>query len=114
MTISQNHALVCIEDLQVKKMSKSAKGNSEQPGRNVRQKCDLNRSIFDQGWAEFRRQLAHRRAAAEHEPDVPVRQPCIGEESANTSNIFVCRVRLRQSRRCGWRDQCFRAGDTAC
>ena len=34
-TISQNHALVCIEDLQVKNMSKSSKGNSEQPGKKV-------------------------------------------------------------------------------
>jgi putative transposase len=59
-TISQNHALVCIEDLQVKNMSKSAKGNSKQPGRNVRQKCGLNRSILDQGWAEFRRQLQYK------------------------------------------------------
>src|SRR5690606_32954168 len=32
-TISQNHALVCIEDLQVGNMSRSAKGTLEQPGR---------------------------------------------------------------------------------
>ncbi|MNV37141.1 putative transposase [compost metagenome] len=59
-TISQNHALVCIEDLQVKNMSRSAKGNSEQPGKRVRQKAGLNRCILDQGWAEFRRQLAYK------------------------------------------------------
>jgi putative transposase len=35
--ISQNHALVCIEDLQVRNMSRSAKGNREQPGKRVRQ-----------------------------------------------------------------------------
>ncbi len=34
--ISQNHAMVCIEDLQVRNMSKSAAGTTEQPGRNVR------------------------------------------------------------------------------
>lgn len=59
-TISQNHALVCIEDLQVRNMSKSAKGNSEQPGKKVRQKSGLNRSILDQGWGEFRRQLEYK------------------------------------------------------
>jgi putative transposase len=48
-TISQNHALVCIEDLQVRNMSKSSKGNSEQPGKMVKQKSGLNRSILDQG-----------------------------------------------------------------
>jgi putative transposase len=59
-TISQNHALVCIEDLQVRNMSRSSKGNSEQHGKNVRQKSGLNRSILDQGWGEFRRQLDYK------------------------------------------------------
>ncbi|OBV40403.1 putative transposase [Janthinobacterium psychrotolerans] len=36
-TISQNHALVCIEDLQVRNMPRSSKGNSEQHGKKVRQ-----------------------------------------------------------------------------
>lgn len=60
--ISQNHAMVCIEDLQVRNMSKSAAGTSEQPGRNVRAKSGLNRSILDQGWFEFRRQLDYKLA----------------------------------------------------
>ncbi len=59
-TISQNHALVCIEDLQVRNMSKSSKGNGEQPGKMVKQKSGLNRAILDQGWGEFRRQLDYK------------------------------------------------------
>jgi putative transposase len=59
-TISQNHALVCIEDLQVRNMSRSSKGNSEQHGKRVRQKSGLNRAILDQGWGEFRRQLEYK------------------------------------------------------
>jgi putative transposase len=59
-TISQNHALVCIEDLQVRNMSKSSKGNSERHGKMVRQKSGLNRAILDQGWGEFRRQLEYK------------------------------------------------------
>jgi putative transposase len=59
-TISQNHALVCIEDLQVRNMSRSAKGSVETPGKKVAQKSGLNRSILDQGWGEFRRQLAYK------------------------------------------------------
>ena len=59
-TISQNHAFVCIEDLKVKNMSRSAKGNREQPGKKVAQKSGLNRSILDQGWGEFRRQLEYK------------------------------------------------------
>ena len=61
-TISQNHALVCIEDLQVRNMSRSSKGNSEQHGKKVRQKSGLNRAILDQGWGEFRRQLGDKAA----------------------------------------------------
>jgi len=59
-TISQNHALVCIEDLQVRNMSKSSKGNSEQHGKMVKQKSGLNRAMLDQGWGEFRRQLDYK------------------------------------------------------
>ena len=58
--ISQNHAMVCIEDLQVRNMSRSAAGTTEAPGRNVRAKSGLNKSILDQGWAEFRRQLDYK------------------------------------------------------
>jgi putative transposase len=59
-TICNNHALVCIEDLQVRNMSKSSKGNAEHYGKNVRQKSGLNRAILDQGWGEFRRQLEYK------------------------------------------------------
>ncbi len=59
-TISKNHALVCVEDLQVKRMSKTAAGTIEQPGKGVRQKSCLNRSILDQSWAMFRSQLEYK------------------------------------------------------
>lgn len=58
--ISQNHAMVVIEDLQVRNMSKSAAGTAESPGKNVRAKSCLNKSILDQGWFEFRRQLEYK------------------------------------------------------
>ena len=60
--ISQNHAMVCIEDLQIRNMTRSAKGTAETPGTRVRQKSGLNRSILDQGWGEFRRQLDYKLA----------------------------------------------------
>jgi putative transposase len=61
-TISQNHAMVCIEDLRVRNMSRSAAGTTAAPGRHVKAKSGLNKSILDQGWFEFRRQLDYKLA----------------------------------------------------
>lgn len=60
--ICENQAIVCVEDLKVRNMSKSAAGSAEQPGRNVRAKSGLNKAILDQGWGEFRRQLDYKLA----------------------------------------------------
>lgn len=51
--ISENQAVIVIEDLKIKNMSKSAKGNSDKPGKNVKAKSGLNKSILDQGWGMF-------------------------------------------------------------
>jgi len=59
-TISKNHAIIVMEDLKVRNMSASAKGTIAVPGRNVRAKSGLNKSILDQGWYEFRRQLSYK------------------------------------------------------
>lgn len=61
-TISKNHAIIVIEDLKVSNMSRSAKGSAENPSANVAAKTGLNRSILDQGWHEFRRQLTYKQA----------------------------------------------------
>ena len=59
-TVSKNHAMIVIEDLKVSNMSKSAAGTVSQPGRNVRAKSGLNRSIPEQGWYEMRRQFEYK------------------------------------------------------
>jgi len=58
--ISENQAMVFVEDLNVRNMSRSAAGARETPGRHVRAKAGLNRSILDQGWGEFVRQLDYK------------------------------------------------------
>lgn len=60
--LSKNHAMIVIEDLKVSNMSRSASGTLAKPGRNVKAKSGLNRSILDQGWGEFRRQLEYKQA----------------------------------------------------
>lgn len=98
-TISQNHAMVCIEDLQVRNMSKSAAGTTEQPGKHVRAKSGLNKAILDQGWFEFRRQLDYKLAwAGGHLIVVPPQNtsrtcPACGHVSADnrqTQARFLC------------------------
>lgn len=59
-TICKSHAVVVVEDLNVKGMSASAAGTVETPGRNVRQKSGLNRSLLDQGWSAFLRMLEYK------------------------------------------------------
>ncbi|MEB3033406.1 RNA-guided endonuclease InsQ/TnpB family protein [[Mycobacterium] nativiensis] len=51
---------VAIEDLNVTGMTASARGTIEQPGRNVRAKAGLNRSILDVSPGELRRQLTYK------------------------------------------------------
>ena len=58
--ICKNHAKVYVEGLNIKGMSSSARGTIEEPGRNIRAKSGLNKSILDQGWHEFQRQLGYK------------------------------------------------------
>ena len=58
--IAENQSVVKIEQLHVKNMSKSAKGTVETPGRNVKAKSGLNRSILDQGWSMFATMLRYK------------------------------------------------------
>ena len=58
--IAKNHGKVVLEDLKIVNMSKSAKGTMEKPGRKVAAKSGLNKSILDQGWYEFKRQLGYK------------------------------------------------------
>jgi putative transposase len=60
--ISKTHAIVYVEDLRVQHMTASAAGTQDSPGQRVKQKSALNRSILDQGWFEFRRQLRYKLA----------------------------------------------------
>ncbi|MDA8356228.1 MAG: transposase, partial [Actinomycetota bacterium] len=58
----RRYDVVCVEDLAVKNMVRSARGTIDQPGTNVAQKRGLNRSISAQGWSMFRRRLEDKAA----------------------------------------------------
>jgi transposase len=48
--LARRFDVVRVEDLNVRAMTRSAKGTVENPGRNVRQKAGLNRGILANGW----------------------------------------------------------------
>lgn len=60
--LAHDYSVICIEDLNVKGMSASAAGTTEDPGRMVKQKSGLNRNILDMGFFELRRQLEYKSA----------------------------------------------------
>jgi transposase len=55
--IARRFDLVRVEDLQIGKMTRSAKGTARSPGRNVRAKAGLNREILRSGWGLLVRRL---------------------------------------------------------
>jgi putative transposase len=50
LAVAQRFSVAVLEDLKVVNMTASARGTIEEPGRNVRAKAGLNRSILAQGW----------------------------------------------------------------
>jgi putative transposase len=60
--IVRRYGTVVMEDLRVRSMTASAKGTAERPGRGVRAKAGLNRSIMDQGWHRFKLLLCYKLA----------------------------------------------------
>jgi len=58
--LAKSHSLIVMEDLRVKHMSSSARGTRENPGKNVKAKSGLNRSILDQGWHTFQNHLSYK------------------------------------------------------
>ena len=56
----REHDLIVAERLQIKNMTRSAKGTVEEPGRNVAAKSGLNCSINEQTWGMILTQLAYK------------------------------------------------------
>ncbi len=58
--LAKNHGLVVVEALQIRNLTSSARGTKDQPGRNVKAKAGLNRSILSMAWGETGRMLAYK------------------------------------------------------
>ena len=97
--ISKNHAIIVLEDLKVSNMSQSASGTKETPGRQVKAKSGLNKSILDQGWSEFRRQLEYKQqwrsgeVIAIHPKNTSIKCSSCGhtqKENRKSQSVFCC------------------------
>jgi len=106
--------IVRIEDLNVARMMRSARGTADHPGCNVAAKAGLNRSIAEQGWAMFARRLSDK--IGDRLELVPAATrlstaPTAGTPQPRTrepSGILLCPVRVPGERRPGRRCQCCR------
>ncbi|MCY4522566.1 MAG: hypothetical protein OXC13_17550 [Caldilineaceae bacterium] len=102
---------VVLEDLNIKAMTRSAKGTVETPDRNVRQKAGLNRGILKSNRGLLERQLAHKAGGAgagrsrRHVADL-CSVPTRGQgESQDTGPIPVYGLRPHGQRRTQCRPQ---------
>jgi transposase len=94
--IARRYDTIRIEDLRVANMVRSARGTIESPGRNVRQKSGLNRSILNAGWSLFATRLGHK-AAGRVEKVNPAfsSQRCsvcqhVARDSRQSQALFLC------------------------
>ncbi|MEI8397349.1 MAG: RNA-guided endonuclease TnpB family protein [Rhodospirillaceae bacterium] len=58
--IAKSHGIIVVEDLKVRNMTASAAGTVEEPGRNVRAKAGLNRSMLDVAPSQIRQMLEYK------------------------------------------------------
>jgi IS605 OrfB family transposase len=58
--LARRFDVVAVEDLNVRGMTRSAKGTIDAPGAGVRQKAGLNRSILAAGWGRLVTRLEHK------------------------------------------------------
>ena len=97
--IIDTYDFIVVEDLKIKNMTASAKGTMENPGKNVRQKAGLNRSILEQSWGIFFT-LLEQKAKEKGIPFVRVKpaytsQTCnacghVDKENRKTQSRFHC------------------------
>ena len=61
--IARRFDLIKVEDLRIAHMTRSARGDAQNPGTNVRQKAGLNREILRSGWGLLVRRLQNKAPA---------------------------------------------------
>lgn len=94
--IARRFDVIRLEDLKTRSMTRSAKGTTTEPGRNVAAKAGLNRGILDKAWGLFAQRLEHKaRGRVEYVPAAYTSQRCsacgtVARESRESQSVFRC------------------------
>ncbi|SNQ49529.1 DNA (Cytosine-5-)-methyltransferase [Frankia canadensis] len=94
--LARRYDLIRVEDLNVRGMTRSARGTVEAPGRNVAQKAGLNRGILAAGWGLLARRLEQKAPGrVEKIPAAYTSQRCsacghVAAESRESQAQFCC------------------------
>lgn len=95
--LAQTFDVIGVEDLDVKAMTRSAKGTLDQPGRNVAQKAGLNREILANCWSGLVQRLEHKASGrVVHVRAAYTSQCCsvcgtVDREARESQAVFRCR-----------------------
>ncbi|MGA2760965.1 MAG: hypothetical protein ABSF08_11665 [Candidatus Cybelea sp.] len=81
--------MIALEKLNLRAMTRSAKGSVERPGRNVRGKAGLNRRLLDSGFGLLRQMIV---AKAEEAAYGRRRFCCVGSGHRNHSDVNAALV----------------------
>lgn len=100
--ITRRFGTVVVEKLRTSAMTRSARGTAKRPGKNVRAKSGLNRSILNVGWHQIETMLAYKSAQLIKVNPAYTSQTCASCGSVDSRNresqaVFVCTT-------CGHRD----------
>ena len=96
---AENQSIVFVEDLKIKNMTKSSKGTTQTPGKNVKQKSALNRVITQQSWGMFFELLSYKlqdkggeliKVAPEHTSQTCNNCGHINKKNRKSQSKFVC------------------------
>jgi IS605 OrfB family transposase len=97
--LAGQHGLIVVENLQIKNMTRSARGTVKKPGINVRAKSGLNRSILGMAWSKAERMLAYKchwqsgvliRVGAEYSSKTCAKCGEVANESRRSRDWFCC------------------------
>jgi transposase len=94
--LARRFDLICVEDLDMRALTRTARGTVERPGRGVRQKAGLNRSILASGWGRLVDRLEQKAAGRVYRiPAAYTSQRCsacghVAAESRQSQTAFRC------------------------